>query len=183
MRVYLIGSHSSGKSTLARYVSETYNIPMIVEVARQILSEQELQLDSLRHDLNIVDSYQEQVFFRQLQEEKKQNSFVSDRSFDNLAYAAQHSRILSKLLNSIELKEYITSLKEPDSYIFFVRPSRATLKADGVRETLKWDGIIAIDAMIKFLIEMFELPYFQISMDNMQERVKMIDSVLLKNKK
>jgi nicotinamide riboside kinase len=182
MRVYLVGSHSSGKSTLARYISEKYNLPMIVEVARQVLSEQELQLDSLRYDLDIVDSYQKQVFYRQIQEESKQNSFVSDRSFDNLAYAAQHSRVLTKLLNSKELKEYINSLKSEDSYIFFVRPSKATLKADGVRETLRWSDIIAIDAMVKFLIEMFELPYFQINMHNMQERIKMIDTVLSKCK-
>lgn len=180
MRVYLVGSHSSGKSTLARYVSEKYKIPMIVEVARQVLSEQELQLNSLRCDLNIVDTYQKQVFYRQIQEEKKYKDFVSDRSFDNLAYAAQHSRVLSNLINSDTLKEYIQSLKKDDSYIFFVRPSKATLKVDGVRETLKWDGIIAIDAMVKLLIEIFELPYYQINMDNMQERVKMIDTVLSK---
>jgi dephospho-CoA kinase len=180
MKVYLVGSHSSGKSTLARYISQKYNIPMIVEVARQVLSEQELQLDSLRYDLNIVDSYQKEVFYRQLQEETKYTSFVSDRSFDNLAYAAQHSRILPELINSKELKEYVKCLKKSDSYIFFVRPSKATLKADGVRETLKWDGIIAIDAMVKFLVEMFELPHIQINMHNMQERVKLIDTVLSK---
>ena len=182
MRVYLVGAHSSGKSTLARYVSQKYQIPMIVEVARQVLSERELHLDSLRSDLSMVDSYQEEVFYRQIQEEKKCSDFVSDRSFDNLAYAAQHSRILYSLINSSELKEYIKSLKEKDAYIFFVRPSKATLKVDGVRETLKWDGIVAIDAMVKFLIEMFELPYFQINMDNMQERVRLIDAVLSKNK-
>lgn len=180
MRVYLVGSHSSGKSTLARYISKKYSLPMIVEVARQVLSEQELQLDTLRHDLDIVDSYQREVFYRQIAEEKKYVNFVSDRSFDNLAYAAQHSRILPELLGSTELKEYVQSLKQKDSYIFFVRPSRATLKADGVRETLKWDGVIAIDAMVKFLVEMFEIPHIQINMDNMQERVKLADTVLSK---
>ena len=180
MRIYLVGAHSSGKSTLARYISEKYKIPMIVEVARQVLSERELHLDTLRSDLDIVDSYQHQVFFRQIQEEKKYSSFVSDRSFDNLAYSAQHSRILSDLIKTEELRQYLDSLKEPDSYIFFVRPSKATLKVDGVRETLRWDGIIAIDAMVKFLIEMFDLPYFQINMDNMQERIRLVDTVLAK---
>ena len=52
MKVYLVGSHSSGKSTLARYISQKYNIPMIVEVARQVLSEQELQS---RKNLNPID--------------------------------------------------------------------------------------------------------------------------------
>lgn len=178
MKIYICGAHSCGKTTLAHYISEKYGLTMITEVARQVLSENEFNLNSLRTNLEIVDSYQEQVFHRQLTEEKKHQNFVSDRSFDNLAYAAQHSRILKKLLDSQELKDYINSLKERDVIIFFVRPSKATLKADGVREPLNWEGIIAIDAMVKFLLEMFELPYYQINMENMQERTRMIDAVL-----
>lgn len=178
MKVYFIGSHSVGKSTLARYVSEKYNLPMVVEVARQILSERELQVDSLRIDLNLTDSYQSDIFYRQIIEESKHNKFVSDRSFDCLSYAAQHSRVLSNLIHSQELKTYLEVLRQPDSYIFFVRPSKATLKADGVREALNWDGITAIDSMIKFMLEMWNLRYFQINIDNMQERVRLIDNIL-----
>lgn len=182
MKVYFVGSHSTGKTTCARYVSEKYGIPMITEVARMILSEKELHLDSLRTNLNLVDDYQTQIFYRQLEEEHKQrdnlSSYVSDRSFDCLAYAAQHSRILSKLLASSELKRYLEFLRMPDSFIFFVRPSKATLKADGVRESLTWDGVVAIDSQIKFMLEMWDLRYFQINIDNMQERVKLIDGVL-----
>jgi len=179
MRVYFVGSHSTGKTTCARYVSEKYKIPMITEVARAVLSEKELHLDSLRYNMDLVDEYQETIFHRQIIEEGSSGlSFVSDRSFDCLAYAAQHSRISSKLLKSPEMANYINKLKEPDSFIFFVRPSKATLKADGVRETINWDGIVAIDAMVKFLLEMWDLRYFQINMDNMQERIRLINSVL-----
>ena len=179
MHIYFIGAHSVGKSTLARYVSQKYELPMISETARMILSEQELQIDSLRSDVDIVDKYQRQVFDRQLVEERKHVSFVSDRSvIDVLAYSAQHSRILPELLASTQLKTYLDLLRVPDSFIFFVRPSKATLKADGVRESLTWDGVVAIDAQIKFMLEMWNLPHFQINVDNMQERVKLIDSVL-----
>lgn len=178
MRVYFVGSHSTGKTTCARYVSEKYDLPMITEVARAVLSEKELHLDSLRYNMDLVDEYQEAIFFRQLSEEQKHSDFVSDRSFDCLAYAAQHTRILPKLLLSERTGPYIQKLKAPDSFIFFVRPSRATLKADGVRESLTWDGVVAIDAMIKFMLVQWELPHFQINMDNMRERVQLIDSVL-----
>lgn len=180
MKIYFVGSHSTGKTTCARYVSQQYKIPMITEVARQILSERELHLDSLRTDMDLVDSYQNDILFRQINEEKKFDQFVSDRSFDCLAYAAQHTRILSELLESPELRAYLESLKKPDSFIFFVRPSRATLRADGVRESLTWDGVVAIDAMVKFMLEMWSLPYFQIHVDNMQERVRFIDSIISK---
>jgi hypothetical protein len=178
MKVYFVGAHSTGKTTCARYVSEKYKLPMITEVARAVLSEKELHLDSLRYNMDLVDEYQEAIFHRQLAEERKYEDFVSDRSFDCLAYAAQHTRILPKLLLSDQIGPYITKLKAPDSFIFFVRPSKATLKADGVRESLTWDGVVAIDAMIKFMLVQWELPCFQINIDNMQERVKLIDAVL-----
>lgn len=178
MKVYFVGSHSTGKTTCARYVSNKYSLPMITEVARAVLSEKELQLDSLRYDMDLVDDYQNAIFERQLDEEKKYTDFVSDRSFDCLAYAAQHTRIFAGLMHSAELSEYIDALRAPDSFIFFVRPSKATLKADGVREAINWDGIVAIDSMVKLMLEMWNLRYFQINMDNMQERVKLIDGVL-----
>jgi cytidylate kinase len=178
MRIYFVGAHGTGKTTLARYVSEKYNIPMITEVARMVLSEKEYQLDALRHNLDLVDDYQLTVYYRQMLEETKFDSFVSDRSFDCLAYAAQHTRILPTILKESGLAYYIDRLKQQKSPIFFVRPSKATLKADGVRETLNWDGVVAIDAMCKFMLEMWELKYFSINMDNMQERVRLVDNVL-----
>jgi hypothetical protein len=154
-------------------------MPMITEAARTILSEKELNIDSLRYNLDIVDDYQSSIFKRQLEEENKFSNFVSDRSLlDCLAYTAQHARCLSNLINSPELPAYIESLRDPNSVIFYVRPSKATLKADGVREAISWDGVVAIDAMIKVFLQMWNLKYFQINTDNMQERVNLIDSVL-----
>lgn len=177
MKVYFIGAHAVGKSTLARYVSQKYNIPMISETARMVLSEQELQIDSLRCDLEIADSYQQQVFDRQIAEEQKYDSFVSDRSIlDVLAYSCQHARILRALVVRPELQEYVNQLRE--QFIIFVRPSKATMRSDGVRESLTWDGIIEIDAMLKFMLCMWDIPHFQINMSNIQERVKLIDAVL-----
>lgn len=178
MKVYFVGAHSTGKTTCARYVSEKHGLPMITEVARAVLSEKELHLDSLRYNLDLVDEYQEAIFNRQLQEEEKHDAFVSDRSFDCLAYAAQHTRILKLFIGAPDLRAYLDKLRQPDSFIFFVRPSKATLKADGVREAINWDGIVAIDAMVKFMLQMWDLRYFQINMDNMQERAHLIDAVL-----
>lgn len=178
MRIYIAGAHSTGKTSICRIISKEYNLPLLNEVARTILAEKELSLDVLRTDLNVVDKYQEDVFFRQLKEEGKYKSFVSDRTFDNLAYAAQHSRVLHKLINSKRLNEYIETLKSDDVYLFFIRPSKATLKNDGVRETVCWDGVVEIDAMIKFMFEMFNLNYVSINSVSMQERVKTIKTII-----
>ncbi len=179
MRVYFTGCHGSGKTTCARYVSEKYGLPLLTEVARMVLSEKELQLDTLRYDINAVDDYQTQIFHRQLAEEQKQNSYVSDRSaIDSLAYSGQHTQILPNLIKSPELLSYVARLRAQDSILFFVRPSKATLKADGVRESLNWDAAVSIDAMLKLLYQMYEVRYFQINTDNMQERIRLIDGVL-----
>ena len=58
MRVYFSGAHASGKTTCARHVSETQNLPLISETARMVLSEKELQVDTLRYNMDLVDEYQ-----------------------------------------------------------------------------------------------------------------------------
>lgn len=178
MKIYFIGAHSTGKSSLARIIAKEYDLPFLNEVARTVLAEKELQLDTLRVNLDLADQYQTEICLRQIQEENKLNNFVSDRSFDNLAYMAQHARLLAPAISRPEFLQYIEKLKHPDVIIFFVRPSKITLKADGIRETLNWEGIIAIDAMIKLLLEMFNLNYISINTDSMQERVRLVDSVL-----
>lgn len=178
MRIYFAGSHSVGKTTLARYTAGKYSLPLLNEVARTILTEKELKLESLRIDLDIVDDYQKSILLRQIEEEKRYTDFVSDRTLDCLAYAAQHSRIFSTLMRSQELEKYIVSLKQKDVRIFFVRPSRNTMQNDGVRESVNWDGIVAIDAIVKCLLEQFDLKYTIIASDSMQERVRIIDSIV-----
>lgn len=178
MKIYFIGAHSTGKSSLARIIAKEYDLPFLNEVARTVLAEKELHLDTLRVNLDLADQYQTEIFLRQIQEEAKLNSFVSDRSFDNLAYMAQHARLLAPAISRPEFLQYIEKLKRPDVIIFFVRPSKVTLKDDGVRETLNWEGVIAIDAMIKLLLEMFSLNYISINTESMQERVRLVDSVL-----
>ena len=126
MRIYFIGAHSVGKSTLARYVSEKYKLPLLPEIARMVLCERELQIDSLRSDIDLVDSYQTEVFNRQIIEENKHNSFVSDRSLlDNLAYSAQHSRVLASLMENESLKHYLKRLKRTrhNHLLLFAHPN------------------------------------------------------------
>jgi len=179
MRVYFSGAHSIGKSSLSRVISQKYHLPLLTEVSRIILSQNEQDINVLRANLDETDSYQMQVFNRQLLEEQKYEQFVSDRSLlDTLAYSGQHSRILPELMKSSELSAYLLKLRQADTHIFFIRPSSKTLKIDGVRETPVWDGIVSIDAQIKLLLEMFDIPHIQINTDSMQERMRLITTVL-----
>src|SRR4051812_49967942 len=65
MRIYFVGAHATGKTTITRYVSRKFGLPMITEVARAVLAELETSLDSLRTDIDLVAEYQRRGFERQ----------------------------------------------------------------------------------------------------------------------
>jgi len=176
-RIYLVGAHATGKTTLARWIRDRYGLPMISEVARGVLAEMEAQLDALRSNLDLVDRYQAEVFERQLEAEERQGGgFVSDRAFCNLAYAAHHSRILSNIASDPRLERYMASVRE--GIVFYLRPHPSLVVPDGVRAGLEWEEVIRIDGMVKLLLEMFAIPYIPVESLAMQERVRLIDRVL-----
>jgi nicotinamide riboside kinase len=183
-RIYLVGAHATGKTTLARWIRDRYALPMISEVARGVLAEMEAQLESLRTNLDLVNEYQAQVFERQLEMEKRalqdgtpgKMAFVSDRAFCNLAYAAHHSTILSQVMEDPRLAEYMNSVKE--GVVFYLRPHRDLLVEDGVRAGVDWEEVVRIDGMVKLMLELFAIPYVPVDCLPMQERTRLVESVL-----
>ncbi len=177
MRIYFVGAHATGKTTMTRYVSRRYALPMITEVARAVLAELETSLDSLRTDMDLVAEYQRRVFERQVQVERAQGSgFVSDRAFDNLAYAAEHTLVFGDLINSDEFKKYAEWVAQ--GIVFFVRPHKDLLREDGVRSGVTWESVLRIDGMIKLMLEQYRIPYLPIESASMQERARAVDFVL-----
>jgi nicotinamide riboside kinase len=177
LRVYMVGAHSTGKTTLARWVRDTFGLPMISEVARGVLAEMEAQLDALRSNIEVVNRYQREVFERQITAELAQpGSFVSDRAFCNLAYAAHHSQVLPELARDERLARYMEFVRE--GLVFFVRPHRALVAHDGVRAGVEWEEVVRIDGMVKLMLEWFGIPYIPMESLSMQERVRHIERVL-----
>jgi nicotinamide riboside kinase len=176
-RVYLVGSHATGKTTLARWIRDRFGLPMIAEVARGVLAEMEAKLESLRTDIELVNRYQVQVFLRQIEAEQRiDGPFVSDRAFCNLAYAAHHSTILAEVFRDQRLRDYMESVRQ--GVVFFLRPHRELVVADGVRAGLEWEEVVRIDGMVKLMLEMFDVPYVPVESLSMQERVRCVDRVL-----
>ena len=177
IRVYIVGAHATGKTTLARWVRDHYGIPMIAEVARGVLAEMEAKLDTLRTDIALVNRYQYEVFRRQIDAENAvAGPFVSDRAFCNLAYAAHHSTILADIFRDRKLGEYMNWVRQ--GIVFFVRPHRELVVADGVRAGLEWEEVVRIDGMVKLLLEVFGVPYIPVESLSMQERVRLMERVL-----
>jgi len=176
-RIYLVGAHATGKTTLARMIRDRYGLPMISEVARGVLAEMEAQVDQLRTNLELVDRYQLEVFERQIQAEASQEGgFVSDRAFCNLAYAAHHSTILPQVFADPKLAAYMDTVRS--GVVFFLRPQRRLLVEDGVRETLDWEDVLRIDGMVKLMLEMYGISYLSVESLSMQERLHAVDQVM-----
>lgn len=177
LRIYMVGAHATGKTTLARWVRDHYGVPMIAEVARGVLAEMEARLETLRTDIELVNRYQREVFQRQIEGEQKiQGPFVSDRAFCNLAYAAHHSTILGEVFRDRRLAEYMGWVRQ--GVVFFLRPHRELVVADGVRAGLEWEEVLRIDGMVKLLLEVFDVPYIPVESLSMQERVRLVERVL-----
>src|SRR5690606_5171484 len=95
--------------------------------------------------------------------------FVSDRTFDNLAYAARHSMVIPQLLDA-ECMRYFARVRE--SLVLFVRPHRECMVNDGFREQVEWDEINRIDGILDFLLAWQQIPSVGISELNMKARVR-----------
>src|SRR6476660_1583710 len=177
MRIYFVGSHATGKTTMTRDVSRKYGLPMISEVARAVLAEMETGLDALRTDMDLVAEYQERVFARQVAVEKLHaGRFVSDRAFDNLAYGAEHTTNAAAMMNDQRFHDYMRWVRE--GIVFFLRPHQSLLKEDGVRAGVSWDSVLRIDGMVKLMLEQHRISYLPIESVSMQERVRAVEFVL-----
>jgi len=176
-RIYLVGAHATGKTTLARWIRDHYGLPMISEVARGVLAEMEADLGNLRARIDQVNDYQMQVFVRQIEAEEAQaGSFVSDRAFCNLAYAAQHSTLAAHIFSDPRLASYMQAVRK--GLVFFLRPHQELLSDDGVRERMDWDEVVRIDGMVKLMLEMYAIPYIPVATLAMQERILLCEREL-----
>jgi hypothetical protein len=179
-RVWLVGTHSTGKSTLGRWISKEYQLPMVSEVARTLIVELGKKLDAIRLDPDLSDRFQWEIFERQMRAEAALNEFVSDRGCDHLAYAAEHSRMAHVIHQDMRFKEYMIGMKR--GIVFYVRPHAALVVPDGIRAGLDWDSVVRIDGMVKFMLRTHGVPYFEIASLAMDERISTIEAVLGKPK-
>lgn len=175
---YLSNGFVSHNTHLARWISKAYTLPLVTEVARSVLAEREIPLDVLRTDIERTADFQEEVFVRQsIAEDQAGDRFVSDRAWDNLAYAASHTISFKKIASKMSAG-YAERLKRDDSIIFFVRPHRELVAQDGTRERVDWDELVRIDGMIKLLLEQHDIDYVVVSALSMSERVRTVRAVL-----
>ncbi len=194
-RVWVVGGHATGKSVLSRWIARRYNLPRFDEVARSEIAKMGANsFDTLRTDLDAVTQFQRNVFTTQVDVGKGLDRFVSDRAFDNLAYACEQAdfgttadlwesaecrRYVGRACTRRSLGPYAKAVDANEGVVFFVRPGVVPV-ADGTRATSDLDvaGIYRIDGAIKLLLELGRVRYVPIQTTVFQERASIVSGVL-----
>ena len=126
MRVAIVGSHSTGKTTLLRLLAERLEISTLSEVAREMIAES----DKLPHHMTGEErgEFQMGILREQIRRELAVEAFLSDRSaFDAVAYSfdtPSYGELLAVAEDHAE--------KRPYDRIFFL-PVEFPLEGDGIR--------------------------------------------------
>lgn len=178
--IYFVGSHGSGKTSLAGWVARTYKIPLIAEIARVELAKRETTLGQLRLDVGAVTDYQRAVFHEQVAAEHThgEGPYVSDRSADNLWYFADSGEGLAQLVQSEVCKSYIERMRR--ALIFFVHPHGGVVPLDTARpmmDTLQ-ESQQRAHGGIKMMLEWLDLRYCPVLPGTPQERQRLVGFVL-----
>ncbi len=164
LRIAVIGSQGTGKSTLSRQLSEELNIHLITEVARSFKKEQLICTNPA------YSSIQKEILRLQIQEESLHKKFVSDRSsIDNVSYYLYGCYdIASDLDNNSYISQSINNALNY-THIFFLRPE-FEISDDGFRDCdIKYQK--SIDTIIKTILQLYNIKYYQLS-GSTEDRVK-----------
>jgi nicotinamide riboside kinase len=177
VRVYFTGASGTGKSTLAAHVAEKFGLYRLDSPARWVLKELDLDFERVFREPDVAETFTRAVWERQRDVEQDRKSFVSDRCFDAVAYAAEMTTVCWSLFRDEAFARYVQRLREPDALVFFVRPQESIrLNAlDGTRDQfLTPERVHRFDGMILFLLEAHAVPYIPVTTADPRDRMRIV---------
>jgi len=149
-RIAIVGSFSTGKTTLAEAVAEPLELPLLPEVAREVAAE------GFKLDKDATPEVETLIFLRQYRNEMTHEHFVGDRSLiDVMAYAGwvldhQERRREFALWDAcIEIAEH--RLRSQYTHVFYL-PIEFDIVPDGLRP-MDPEFQRDIDARIRTLLD------------------------------
>lgn len=164
MLICLIGTGSTGKSTLCRELSKVLNIPYYPTPTRKVPPELRCKDAGQRE---VMKNYYEMF-------EAIEGDAICDRSmFDVMAYSKAYGAWTKEYIQK-EIEEYIDSFVYPD-YIFYL-PIEFALEMDGEREIFEAKRVDVDDA-IKEIMECSGVYYDTIT-GTVQQRVRRILDII-----
>lgn len=135
LKIGITGTHSTGKTTLAKALAEELCLPLIPEQARIAIGKFKIDdLDKFKEDADMFSTFQIDILRRQLNEEMKHyhSGFISDRTtLCNFAYYAVNTCDSPKFFETYK-KIALDNFVETYDVVFYV-PIMFDLVDDGVR--------------------------------------------------
>lgn len=182
MKIAIIGASGTGKTTLARALSEEFSLPLIREQARLVMAEFGMELKEIRKDPNLLLRFQDRVLEMQIKSELEHpDGFVSDRSvFDNLTLFLRHCTFTEAELFAYQQKVMYHYRRHPYDLLLFLRPGEFPLVDDGVRTpdpNYQWQ----IDGMILSLLKLLFVEYFE-PHGSLKQRTEQVKNILREKK-
>lgn len=186
-RIYICGSHSTGKTTLVRelfrQLGAQFNI--VQEAAREVIKSQQVSFSEMSTSICKANRFQHDVLSEHL--ELHDNALAScdnlkglifDRGPDFLAYAAMYTTVAANQFKMKSVQSYLEYLSYINAYVFLLEPHEELLSNDGTRSSLDMRTAIEITAMIRCILELHGIPYTYISDKNLVNRVKLIRATI-----
>ena len=169
MRIAVVGSHGTGKTTVAENVSKKTWLPKLDEVAREVMD----MFGKRPQDMTPEERkrFQIDVYFLQHDKEDNKESFISDRGiYDNLAYVYFVEEKLYELL-----KRKTKEVHQWYDKVYYT-PIEFELQQDGVRfEDLEFQK--QIDYKIKEILNVLNIEYEVLSWSTKQREQQILSYI------
>jgi nicotinamide riboside kinase len=173
-RIAIVGSFSTGKTTLAGEAATRLDLPLLPEVARQVV-ELGFSLDK-----DATPEVETLIFLRQFHNEQVHPEFVSDRSLiDAMTYAGwvldnQPRRKETALWEAcVDIAQY--RLRNQYSHVFYL-PIEFPIVPDGLRP-MDPDFQAEIDERMRHLLSVYDIPSMTLT-GSVEERLDKFEAAL-----
>ncbi len=175
MKIVVIGSSSTGKTTLCKKLFEIKLVKKIINVNIISILQQDnfTSIDNLTKQEFI--NFQEKIFECRENLEMTEADFISDRSFiDGIAYLMAKEIPYEKYL-----EKYLPYIKKYD-YIFYL-PIDVIPYESNLYRSNNQNFNQKVDLNIKYLLDKINIKYYSLEMIKLDERVNFIKQVVSKN--
>lgn len=138
MKIAFTGASSTGKTTVAKLLSEELEIPFVGSTARELAKKYNYQPEQFKNRKTLI-NFQKEVINIKYQTELKYTTFVTDRAYiDSITYLLK----LYYLLDPIKDKEFTSNYIDhclsltDNNYTIVIRfPQVLEVKEDEIRKT------------------------------------------------
>jgi nicotinamide riboside kinase len=165
-KIAFVGTHSTGKTTLAKLTGEDLKLPIITNVMRNLYSEHEVK-NFEKLSLKDRARFQKLALSKQILLQNDKEAYITDRSvIDMLAYTIQLKCLSDKDLGLY--KEIVKIICEKYDKIFYF-PIMFSQKDEQGRASSSYRK--EIDTILQELFVELEIKVFKITEDGLADRL------------